>query len=137
MIDHMTFRVANLKQTRDFYAAALASLGYVITFEGEGNGQNIVGLGFPDNSHPEGMRVDTWFIEGSSPYNGHPVSTGTHLCWRAPSRAAVDAFYTAAIALGGKDNGSPGLRPHYHPNYYGAFVIDLDGNNVEACCHQP
>ena len=53
------------------------------------------------------------------------------------SRAAVDAFYAAAIAAGGKDNGPPGLRPHYHANYYGAFVLDADGNNIEAVCHLP
>jgi predicted lactoylglutathione lyase len=62
---------------------------------------------------------------------------GCHLCWRAASRAEVDAFYAAAIAAGGRDNGAPGLRPHYHSNYYGAFVIDPEGNNIEAVCHRP
>jgi predicted lactoylglutathione lyase len=59
------------------------------------------------------------------------------LCWLAKDRKAVDAFYQAALRAGGKDNGAPGLRPQYHPNYYGAFVIDLDGNNIEAVCHNP
>jgi catechol 2,3-dioxygenase-like lactoylglutathione lyase family enzyme len=59
------------------------------------------------------------------------------LCWSAPDRAAVDAFYQAAVAHGGRDNGAPALRPHYHPHYYGAFVIDPDGNNIEAVCHAP
>ena len=65
------------------------------------------------------------------PYGGHAVTTGCHLCWSAPNRAAVDSFHQAAIAQGGRNNGAPGLRPEYHPNYYGAFVIDPDGNNVE------
>ena len=60
-----------------------------------------------------------------------------HVAFAASSRAAVDAFYAAAIAAGGKDNGPPGLRPHYHANYYGAFVLDADGNNIEAVCHAP
>jgi predicted lactoylglutathione lyase len=59
------------------------------------------------------------------------------MAWKAPSRAAVDAFFAAAIAQGGRDHGAPGLRPLYHPHYYGAFVIDPDGNNVEAVCHEP
>ena len=62
---------------------------------------------------------------------------GTHVAFTAPDRATVDAFYAAAIAAGGKDNGAPGLRPKYHPNYYGAFVFDPDGINVEAVCHKP
>jgi catechol 2,3-dioxygenase-like lactoylglutathione lyase family enzyme len=60
-----------------------------------------------------------------------------HIAFRAADRAGVDAFYRAALAAGGRDNGGPGLRPHYHPNYYGAFVLDPDGNNVEAVCHAP
>ena len=62
---------------------------------------------------------------------------GTHLAFTAATRAAVDAFHRAAIAAGGRDNGAPGLRPEYHPHYYGAFVFDLDGNNIEAVCHKP
>ena len=88
-------------------------------------------------SEPEGKRVDVWFVDGTSPYGNAPVTTSCHLCWRAASRAQVDAFYKAAITAGGKDYGAPGLRPHYHPNNYGAFVIDPDGNNIEAVCHQP
>ena len=61
----------------------------------------------------------------------------SHIAFRAPNRAAVDAFYAAAIAAGGTDNGGPGLRAHYHPNYYGAFVRDPDGHNIEAVCHDP
>jgi len=78
-----------------------------------------------------------WFIDGPSPYGGPAVTSGCHLAWRASSRAQVDAFYQAAMAAGGKDNGAPGLRTDYHPNYYGAFVIDPEGNNIEAVCHLP
>jgi catechol 2,3-dioxygenase-like lactoylglutathione lyase family enzyme len=81
-------------------------------------------LGYAHNG-----KFDTWFV------NSRPVSGPTHICWRADSRATVDAFYAAALAAGGKDNGAPGLRPHYHEHYYGAFVLDPDGNNVEAVCH--
>jgi catechol 2,3-dioxygenase-like lactoylglutathione lyase family enzyme len=86
-------------------------------------------------------KFDTWFIAGPSPWGGPPATTGAHLCWRAKSRAEVDAFHAAALAVmpvtGGRDNGAPGLRLHYHAHYYGAFVIDPDGNNIEAVCHEP
>ena len=137
MLDHMTFRVADINLTKAFYGAALAPLGYTLAFEGQHSGSNILGYGFADSLAPGGVRIDTWFIDGPSPHAGHPVSTGCHLCWRAPDRAAVDAFYHAAIAQGGRDNGGPGLRPQYHADYYGAFVIDPDGNNLEAVCHLP
>mgnify|MGYP000716389276 CR=1 FL=1 len=75
--------------------------------------------------------VDKWIGEGEK------ASGPMHVAFVAPSRAAVDAFYSAAIKAGGRDNGAPGLRPHYHANYYGAFVFDLDGNNAEAVCHRP
>ena len=130
MIDHMTFRVADIARTRAFYAAALAPLGYEATFDTVHEGVHIVGFG-------RGGHTDTWFVDGPSPYGGHPVTTGCHLAWRAPNRAAVDAFHRAALAAGGRDNGAPGLRPHYHPHYYGAFVIDPEGNNIEAVCHDP
>ncbi|MCV2420949.1 VOC family protein [Paucibacter sp. DJ2R-2] len=136
MLDHMTFRVRDIAQAKAFYAAALAPLGYTLALEGN-FGANIVGFGHPDSSEPEGKRTDVWFIDGPSPYGGPEVTTGCHLCWRAASRAQVDAFYAAAIAAGGRDNGAPGLRPHYHPNYYGAFVLDPEGNNIEAVCHLP
>jgi catechol 2,3-dioxygenase-like lactoylglutathione lyase family enzyme len=125
MIDHMTFRVRDLAATRAFYAAALAPLGYRIGHEGEHDGIRMLGM-------VEGEKFDTWFVEEAANPSGP-----THLAWSAPSRAAVDAFYQAALANGGRDNGPPGLRPHYHANYYGAFVLDPDGNNVEAVCHLP
>ena len=130
MLDHMTFRVADIVRTRSFYAAALTPLGYAPKFDATHDGVHIVGFG-------HGEAIDTWFVDGPSPYGGHPVTTGCHLALRAPNRAAVDAFHRAALAAGGRDNGAPGLRPHYHPHYYGAFVIDPEGNNIEAVCHDP
>jgi catechol 2,3-dioxygenase-like lactoylglutathione lyase family enzyme len=136
MLDHMTFRVTDIARAKAFYSAALAPLGYSLSFEGN-YGMNILGFAYPDVSEPDGKKADVWFIDGPSPYGGPPATTGCHLAWRAQDRAQVDAFYQAAIAAGGKDNGAPGLRPDYHANYYGAFVIDPEGNNVEAVCHLP
>jgi catechol 2,3-dioxygenase-like lactoylglutathione lyase family enzyme len=132
MLDHMTFRVADLVRSKTFYLAALAPLGYSVAAEFAFEDQAMVGLGIKSD---QGTKIDTWLIAGPSSY-GVPKTTGCHLAWRAPNRSAVDAFYQAAISAGGTDNGAPGLRPHYHPNYYGAFVIDPDGNNVEAVCHE-
>jgi len=134
VIDHMTFRVTDIARAKAFYSAALAPLGYSLSFEGH-YGSNIVGFAYPDAAEPEGKKADVWFIDGPSPYGGAPASTGCHLAWRAANRAQVDAFYHAALAAGGRDNGAPGLRPDYHPHYYGAFVIDPEGNNIEAVCH--
>lgn len=136
MLDHMTFRVTDIAKAKAFYSAVLTPLGYTVAFEGN-YGANIVGFACPDASAPDGKRIDSWLIDGDSSYGGPAISSGCHLAWRAENRAQVDAFYKAAIAAGGKDNGAPGLRPHYHPNYYGAFVIDLEGNNIEAVCHLP
>jgi catechol 2,3-dioxygenase-like lactoylglutathione lyase family enzyme len=137
MIDHMTFRVSNITRSKAFFTAALAPLGYALSFEDEFDGSHIVGYGYADERMPEGKKIDTWLVDGPSPHGGQAFTTGCHLCWHAPSRAAVDAFYKAAMEQGGKDNGAPGLRPHYHEQYYGAFVIDPDGNNIEAVCHIP
>ena len=134
MLDHMTFRVTDIQHAKAFYSAALAPLGYSLAFEGN-HGANILGFAYPDATEPEGRKADVWFIDGPSPYGGPTATTGCHLAWRAQSRAQVDAFYQAAIAAGGKGNGAPGLRPEYHPHYYGAFVIDPEGNNIEAVCH--
>ncbi|MFL6663958.1 MAG: VOC family protein, partial [Rhizobacter sp.] len=79
--------------------------------------------------HADGS--DLWISQGVA------ISPPIHIAFRVSSRAAVDAFYKAALAAGGKDNGAPGLRPQYHPNYYGAFVLDPDGHNIEAVCHDP
>ncbi len=136
MIDHMTFRVSDMARSRAFYAAALAPLGYAPCFEERFDNTQVVGLGQADDAVPGGTKIDTWLVHGPSPH-GAPVTTGCHLCWAAPDRAAVDAFHAAALAAGGSDNGAPGLRPHYHAHYYGAFVLDPDGNNIEAVCHAP
>jgi catechol 2,3-dioxygenase-like lactoylglutathione lyase family enzyme len=120
MFDHISFPVRDLATSRAFYTAALAPLGLVVAMETDG----AVGFGEPGRPH--------FWLGG----NGAPPS-GIHLAFAAATRAEVDAFYAAAIAAGGKDNGPPGLRPHYHPNYYGAFVFDPDGHNAEAVCHAP
>lgn len=134
MLDHMTFRVLDITRARDFYQAALAPLGYSLYAEGN-FGMNVVGFAYPDANEPSGQKPDVWFVDGLSPFGGAPATTGCHLAWRAQNRAQVDAFYQAAIAAGGRCNGAPGLRPHYHANYYGAFVLDPEGNNIEAVCH--
>ena len=136
MLDHMTFRVTDIHRAKAFYSQALAPLGYSLSFEGN-HGANIAGFAHPAANEPEGKKTDVWFIDGPSPHGGVPATTGCHLAWRAQTRAQVDAFHRAAIAAGGKDNGAPGLRPVYHPHYYGAFVIDPEGNNIEAVCHMP
>lgn len=136
MLDHMTFRVTDIARTKAFYSAALAPLGYRVCFEGH-YGANILGFAYPDVTEPDGKKADVWFIDGPSPYGGPASTAGCHLAWRAANRAQVDAFYRAAVAAGGRDNGAPGLRPDYHAHYYGAFVIDPEGNNIEAVCHLP
>lgn len=127
MIDHVGLSVADYAKSKAFYAKALAPLGYQFIFEVPkefAGGVGAGGFGVPP-------KPDFW-IDGA----GKP-SPKLHVCFRAQDRAAVDAFYKAAVAAGGKDNGKPGLRPHYHEHYYGAFVFDLDGHNIEACCHDP
>ena len=118
MIDHMGLSVSNLSNGRAFYEATLAPLGYtcILVFDGA------AGFGVPP-------KPDFWLSEGD------PGRPALHVAFRADTRAPVDAFYRAAIAAGGRDNGGPGLRVHYHPNYYGAFVLDPDGHNIEAVCH--
>ena len=125
MIDHTGLNVSDMKRSRAFYAAALAPLGYQVMMEltkEQTGGFAGVGLGEPP-------KLDFWLGEGT------PNEPRLHVAFRANSRELVDAFYKAALAAGGRDNGAPGLRPHYHPNYYGAFVFDPDGHNIEAVCH--
>jgi catechol 2,3-dioxygenase-like lactoylglutathione lyase family enzyme len=118
MFDHVGFRVRNLEASRKFYLAALAPLGFEVAMEGNFG----VGLG-------HGGKPEPWLSPGD------PAASPLHIAFAARNRAEVDAFHAAALAAGGKDNGAPGLRPHYHPNYYGAFAIDPDGHNIEAVCH--
>ena len=118
MFDHLGFAVRDLGKTRAFYTAALAPLGLGVQWD---EAPGVVAFGAPG-------RPQLWFAQkGEGP-------TGVHIALAAASRAQVDAFHAAALAAGGKDNGAPGLRPHYHPNYYGAFVFDPDGHNLEAVC---
>lgn len=120
MFDHVGFGVTNLAESKAFFVQALAPLGVTVVMEGTYG----VGIG------PRG-KPSLWL----APTQEHPARL--HLAFVASTRAQVDAFYKAALAAGGKDNGAPGLRPQYHPNYYGAFVIGPDGHNVEAVCHAP
>ena len=127
MIDHIGIGAADYAKARRFYDAALATLGIVPVMEitaKESGGYQGVGYG----------RDDKPFFWVSS---GGARGAGIRVAFTAPDRATVDAFYAAAMGHGGRDNGAPGLRPYYHPHYYGAFVFDLDGVNVEAVCHAP
>jgi catechol 2,3-dioxygenase-like lactoylglutathione lyase family enzyme len=126
MIDHIGFPVADYARSKAFYLKALAPLGYSLVMEVQQDQNDSPAAGFGIDGKP-----DFW-IGGEGGLN-RPM----HVAITAKDRAAVDDFYRAAIAAGGKDNGAPGLRPHYHPNYYGAFVLDPDGHNVEAVCHRP
>lgn len=126
MIDHIGLAVSNFDVSKAFYTKAFAPLGYQLIMEvtAEMTGKNpAAGFGMPS-------KPDFWIGGGGS--NIQPA----HVAFRADSRAGVDAFYKAAIAAGGRDNGAPGIRAKYHPDYYGAFVLDPDGHNIEAVCHQ-
>jgi catechol 2,3-dioxygenase-like lactoylglutathione lyase family enzyme len=119
MLDHISIRVADYERSKKFYSEALAPLGYSLLMEGSS------GAGFRKELIP-----DFWIKQGMP-------SPSVHIAFASGSRAIVDAFYRAALAVGARDNGLPGLRPNYHPNYYGAFVLDPDGYNIEAVCHRP
>ena len=126
MIDHIGFPVADYARSKAFYLKALAPLGYALVMEVRQDANDSPAAGFGANGKP-----DFW-IGGEGALN-----RSVHIAVVARDRPSVDAFYRAALAAGGKDNGAPGLRPRYHPNYYGAFVLDPDGHNVEAVCHTP
>ena len=126
MIDHVGISVADLSVSKPFYEQALAPLGYKAVMEvtaEQTGGHPAVGFGtqFPD----------FWIGQDGAP------SQRTHVALRVKTRAEVDAFHAAALDAGGRDNGAPVLRPHYHEHYYGAFVLDPDGHNIEAVCHLP
>lgn len=126
MFDHFGITVRDFDRARQFYDAALAPLGssFLVQVPAEyTNGVKVGGYG------PSGPAF--WLTEGDAQ---RPI---VHIAFAAKTRAEVDAFYAAAMAAGGRDNGKPGLRPHYHATYYGAFVLDPDGNNIEAVCHAP
>ncbi len=125
MIDHIGVLVRDFEASKDFYTKALAPIGYALLREFPASV-----TGHTDQAgYGSGGVADFWIGKGTP--NDPPI----HIAFRAKDRKEVDAFYAAAIAAGGKDNGKPGLRPHYHANYYGAFVLDPDGHNVEAVCH--
>ena len=119
MLDHAGVNVRDIAAARRFYEGALNAIGYTVGFDGG------TYAGFRS---PEG-EFDFWIAERGEP------STGTHVAFRVGDRATVDAFHAAALSAGGTDNGAPGVRAEYHEHYYGAYVLDPDGNNVEAVCH--
>ena len=128
MIDHVGFAVSDYEHAKAFYAKALAPLGYVLIME-VGAQQNT--SGYPAAGFGIGGKPDFW-IGGEG-----KLEKPLHVAIVAKDRTSVDAFYQAALAAGFTDNGAPGLRPHYHPNYYAAFAFDFDGHNIEAVCHKP
>jgi catechol 2,3-dioxygenase-like lactoylglutathione lyase family enzyme len=125
MIDHTGIDVSDPVRSRSFYEQALAPLGYKVLMEvptEHTGGAVVFGMGVPP-------KPDFWVHQGS------PQKPHVHIAFTAEKPEVVDAFYEAAIAAGGTDNGPPGPRPHYHSGYYGAFVLDPDGHNIEACCN--
>jgi catechol 2,3-dioxygenase-like lactoylglutathione lyase family enzyme len=124
MIDHFGFPVSDYERSKAFYTKALAPLGYALIMETGQTENDSLAAGFGVDGKPN------FWIGGEGGLN-RPI----HVAITTKDRAAVDSFFKAALAAGGMDNGSPGFRPHYHANYYAAFVLDPDGHNVEAVCH--
>ena len=126
MIDHTGLLVSDFAKSKDFYQKALEPIAYALLMEFPASvtGHTDV-AGFGEKNMP-----DFWISKGTP--NQPPI----HIAFRVKNRDMVDAFYQAALKAGGRDNGAPGLRPHYHPTYYGAFVLDPDGHNIEAVCHE-
>ena len=127
MIDHTGINASDFNRSKEFYSKALSVIGYSLLVELPASvtgSTDVAGFGEPP-------KPDFWVSKGAP--NNPPV----HVAFRVATRAQVDAFFNAAIAAGGSDHGKPGVRPHYHPNYYGAFVLDPDGHNIEAVCHSP
>lgn len=121
MFDHLGLAVSQLAESKSFYLKALAPLGVSVVKEVP----HAVGLG--RDGKPSFWLADSQVVK----------PTPLHIAFAADNRAQVDAFYRAALEAGGRDNGAPGLRPHYHPHYYGAFVYGPDGHNIEVVCHRP
>lgn len=124
MLHHVSFPVANLEASGAFYDAALGALGYRRVFEDE----TAIGYGVEDGEDKLCLKLRSPVIA---------PGPGFHLAFSAPSRDAVDLFHSSALALGGRDNGKPGQRPHYGPNYYAAFLLDPDGHHIEAVFNAP
>jgi catechol 2,3-dioxygenase-like lactoylglutathione lyase family enzyme len=127
MLDHVGFAVGDAERSRAFYEKALAPIGITLIATVTA-GQTEAG----GTAHGFGSNGKPFFWIGDN----ERVGEGTHVAFAVETRDLVDAFHAAALAAGGRDHGPPGLRPHYHPNYYGAFVLDPDGNNIEAVCHK-
>jgi catechol 2,3-dioxygenase-like lactoylglutathione lyase family enzyme len=121
LLDHVTIGVSNVERSMKFYDRALRPLGIVRLYA---EAEEYAGYGISPKA---------FFWIGSK----EMPQTGAHIAFTAPERATVDRFHDEAIAAGGRDNGRPGIRPHYHAHYYGAFVLDPDGHNIEAVCHTP
>jgi catechol 2,3-dioxygenase-like lactoylglutathione lyase family enzyme len=119
MLDHVSLKVSDFARSQAFYDQILKPLGLGRMM---GDGEHFAGYG---DDRP-------FFWIGAGPGGGV-----AHVAFAAKDRATVDAFHAQALAAGGRDNGAPGVRAHYHPNYYGAFVLDPDGHNIEAVCHLP
>ena len=120
MLDHVTVGISDIERSKTFYDQALKPLGIERLYA---EGKSFAGYGI-------NRKAFFWIGEREN------VQTGTHIAFVAADRPTVDRFHAAALAAGGRDNGRPGLRPRYHPNYYGAFILDLDGHNIEAVCHR-
>lgn len=131
MIDHLSLGVSDFSRSLAFYDAVLAELGFRRCFKAESpQGAKFASYG-PDSK-------PVFWISSKDDFGSRPApAAGSHIAFQAASRQAVDAFYAAALIAGGTDNGKPGLRPHYHPNYYAAFALDPDGHHIEAVCHSP
>ncbi len=127
MIDHAGVSVRDFAVSKAFYVSALGAFGYELLLEfsaAETGSSDVAGFGVAP-------KPDFWIASGEP--NVPPI----HIAFRVANRGLVDAFHQAAMTAGGRDNGPPGVRAHYHPNYYGAFVLDPDGHNIEAVCHDP
>jgi catechol 2,3-dioxygenase-like lactoylglutathione lyase family enzyme len=132
MIDHISIGVSNLKNAKSFYDKALKPLGYKCVYTVKIPGEGIVAHGYG-----EGQKPSFWIGTAEKIDKKANRKGGTHVAFVAKTRKAIDQFHKAALKAGAKDNGAPGLRPHYHPDYYGAFAYDPDGNKIEACSHHP
>ena len=127
MYSHATLGVADIARARELYDAIFEPLGIDLKFGGDDH------AGYGPAGQPAPM---FWLL---LPFNDQPATAGngTHLAFLAPNRGAVDKFHRLALSHGATDEGAPGLRPHYHEHYYGAYIRDADGNKLQACCHNP
>ena len=133
MIDHISIGVSSLKKAKSFYDKALKPLGYA-SASTPSTSQARASL---PTAMARGRKPSFWIGKPEKVSKTANKKGGTHVAFVAKSRKAIDQFHKAAIKAGAKDNGAPGLRPHYHPDYYGAFAYDPDGNKIEACSHHP